>query len=258
MGAARHTALRRRCAEPSRAGARWSSPQPAEPTMATMWPIECSVAATIPNHLHLDVSHRLKSLLAPFDFGIWSITSRSAVTQLGTFSPKPRRVISFHQAGLFVLWPLSLDTPPRLWEPAGESGVSDLRGRRRLALLEFPVLCAVFRHVGRGSATMKKSRSPSPRTPNWIDKHLADQMRRRRQAAKVTQNRLAQELGVSFEQVQKYERGVSRISAARLYEICQIIGVPIASMFEDLPHGAPALKNKGPTTAPRSKKKPPR
>jgi transcriptional regulator with XRE-family HTH domain len=73
----------------------------------------------------------------------------------------------------------------------------------------------------------------------------------------MSQARLADQLGVSFQQIQKYEKGANRISAARLYEICQILGVPIASMFEDIPGSASALKKNGPTT-PRSKKKPPR
>src|ERR1700730_848833 len=70
---------------------------------------------------------------------------------------------------------------------------------------------------------MKKRRSPSPRTPNWIDKHLADQMLGRRQAIKMTQEHLAHELKLSSKQIQKYEHGISRVSAARLYEICQVL-----------------------------------
>jgi transcriptional regulator with XRE-family HTH domain len=70
----------------------------------------------------------------------------------------------------------------------------------------------------------------------------------------MSQSHLADQLGVSFQQIQKYEKGTNRISAARLYEICQILGVPIASMFEDIPGSAPAAKNgRG---VPRSKKKP--
>src|ERR1700688_700916 len=87
---------------------------------------------------------------------------------------------------------------------------------------------------------MKKRRSPSPRTPNWIDKHLADQMLGRRRAIKMTQEHLAQELKLSFQQIQKYENGKSRVSAARLYEICQVLDVPIASMFDDIPLNRPS------------------
>jgi transcriptional regulator with XRE-family HTH domain len=73
----------------------------------------------------------------------------------------------------------------------------------------------------------------------------------------MSQAHLARQLGVTFQQIKKYESGKNRLSAARLYEICQVFDVPIASMFEGIPSGAPALKTKGPT-APRSKKRPPR
>ena len=103
---------------------------------------------------------------------------------------------------------------------------------------------------------MKKSRPTPPKSPNWIDKHLADQIRSRRRAMEMSQDHLGQELGVSFQQIQKYESGKNRMSAARLYEICQVLGVSIASMFEDIPPSAPAPKKNG-RTAPRAKKKPP-
>ena len=103
---------------------------------------------------------------------------------------------------------------------------------------------------------MKNPRPAPPRSPNWIDKHLGEQIRNRRQAINMTQDYLGQELGVTFQQIQKYESGKNRLSAARLYEICQIFDVPIASMFEDIPNSAPALKKKRPT-APRPKKNPP-
>jgi transcriptional regulator with XRE-family HTH domain len=102
---------------------------------------------------------------------------------------------------------------------------------------------------------MKNPQPTPPRSPNWVDKHLADQIRSRRQAIEMSQVHLGQELGVSFQQIQKYESGKNRMSAARLFEICQIFGVPIASMFEDIPRSAPAPKKNGPTE-PRSQKKP--
>jgi transcriptional regulator with XRE-family HTH domain len=70
----------------------------------------------------------------------------------------------------------------------------------------------------------------------------------------MTQEHLAQELKLSFQQIQKYEHGISRVSAARLYEICQVLDVPIASMFEGLPLNAPVSKK---SAVPRSKKRPP-
>ena len=101
---------------------------------------------------------------------------------------------------------------------------------------------------------MKQPRPAPPRSPNWIDKHLAEQIRSLRIAAEMSQASLGQELGVTFQQIQKYESGKNRLSAARLYEICQIFDVPIVSMFEDIPNSAPALKKTRPT-APRVQRK---
>jgi transcriptional regulator with XRE-family HTH domain len=48
-------------------------------------------------------------------------------------------------------------------------------------------------------------------------------------------NRLRKELGISFQQVQKYEEGVNRVSASRLFEVCRVLNVSLASMFEHDP-----------------------
>jgi transcriptional regulator with XRE-family HTH domain len=102
---------------------------------------------------------------------------------------------------------------------------------------------------------MKYRRPTPPRSPNWIDQHLAEQIRNRRRTMEMTQDRLAQQLGVTFQQIQKYESGKNRLSAARLYEICLVFGVPIASMFEDIPSNAPPKKDR--RTVPHPEKKPP-
>jgi transcriptional regulator with XRE-family HTH domain len=57
-------------------------------------------------------------------------------------------------------------------------------------------------------------------------------MRERRHALNMSQALLGRELGVSFQQIQKYERGVNRLSAARLYSICKALNVSLSSMFE--------------------------
>ena len=57
-------------------------------------------------------------------------------------------------------------------------------------------------------------------------------MRDRRVQLKISQTALAKTLGVSFQQVQKYESGSNRVSAARLFEICEALQVPLTSMFE--------------------------
>jgi transcriptional regulator with XRE-family HTH domain len=83
---------------------------------------------------------------------------------------------------------------------------------------------------------MKKAkRKTSPRSASTVDKYIGAQMREQRLALSMSQQRLGEELGVSFQQVQKYERGVNRVSAARLYSICKALNVSLSSMFEHDP-----------------------
>jgi len=70
--------------------------------------------------------------------------------------------------------------------------------------------------------------------PNPIDIHVGLQVRLRRKALKISQEKLADSLGLTFQQVQKYERGANRISASKLYEIARALRVPIAWFFEGL------------------------
>ena len=72
------------------------------------------------------------------------------------------------------------------------------------------------------------------RSPNPIDVHVGLQVRLRRKALKISQEKLAEALGLTFQQVQKYERGANRISASKLYEIARALRVSIAWFFEGL------------------------
>ena len=74
----------------------------------------------------------------------------------------------------------------------------------------------------------------SERTPNPIDVHVGLQVRLRRKELKISQEKLAESLGLTFQQVQKYERGSNRISASKLYEIARTLRVSIAWFFEGL------------------------
>jgi transcriptional regulator with XRE-family HTH domain len=77
--------------------------------------------------------------------------------------------------------------------------------------------------------------NPDPvRSPNPIDVHVGLQVRLRRKALKISQEKLAEALGLTFQQVQKYERGANRISASKLYEIARALRVSIAWFFEGL------------------------
>ena len=70
---------------------------------------------------------------------------------------------------------------------------------------------------------MKKSKAKkaSPRTISAVDIYIGARMRERRHALNLSQAGLGEVLGVSFQQVQKYEGGKNRVSAARLFEICR-------------------------------------
>lgn len=64
-----------------------------------------------------------------------------------------------------------------------------------------------------------------------IDQRIGQNIRSARLAAGASQEKLAAEIGVTFQQVQKYEKGVNRVAASRLYQIAQALGAPIESFF---------------------------
>lgn len=70
------------------------------------------------------------------------------------------------------------------------------------------------------------------KNPDPIDVVVGDKVRHLRRAAGLTQQMLANELGVTFQQVQKYETGANRISASRMQEIANFLAVPVAEFFE--------------------------
>ena len=80
---------------------------------------------------------------------------------------------------------------------------------------------------------MDSNKDPE-RTPNPVDVHVGLQVRLRRKELKISQEKLADTLGLTFQQVQKYERGANRISASKLYEIARSLRVSIAWFFEGL------------------------
>ena len=67
-----------------------------------------------------------------------------------------------------------------------------------------------------------------------VDNHVGLMFRTRRQELGLSQTAVAERLGVTFQQVQKYERGMNRISASRLHDLCEILGVPIEYFFDGL------------------------
>ncbi len=73
------------------------------------------------------------------------------------------------------------------------------------------------------------------KSPNQIDKHIGNRVRARRIMLGMSQEKLADALGLTFQQVQKYEKGVNRIGASRLLHIAGILDVSIEFFFEGLP-----------------------
>ena len=78
------------------------------------------------------------------------------------------------------------------------------------------------------------SEAPDAASPNPVDLHVGARIRMRRRMQGVSQEKLAEALGLTFQQVQKYERGANRVSASKLYEIAACLRTPVAYFFEGL------------------------
>ena len=72
------------------------------------------------------------------------------------------------------------------------------------------------------------------RIPNPIDVPVGNRVRMRRMLIGMSQEKLGERLGLTFQQVQKYEKGSNRVSASRLYQMSQILGVPVQFFFDDV------------------------
>ncbi len=76
--------------------------------------------------------------------------------------------------------------------------------------------------------------------PHPIDVHVGSRVHLRRTLLVMSQTQLGEKLGITFQQIQKYERGINRISASRLYRLSHILDVPVSFFFDDLDEGAGA------------------
>ena len=79
--------------------------------------------------------------------------------------------------------------------------------------------------------------------PNPVDIHVGSRVRLRRTLLGMSQEKLGAALNLTFQQVQKYERGTNRIGSSRLYQLSRILDVPVSFFFDDMPvsgHGAPS------------------
>jgi len=86
---------------------------------------------------------------------------------------------------------------------------------------------------------------PQKKAPSPIDKHVGSRVRMRRIMLAMSQEKLGAALGLTFQQVQKYEKGTNRIGASRLQQISQILQVPVVFFFEDLPNALAPYDSSG-------------
>jgi transcriptional regulator with XRE-family HTH domain len=82
----------------------------------------------------------------------------------------------------------------------------------------------------------EESKRITKKAPNPIDRHVGSRVRMRRMMLGMSQEKLGDALALTFQQVQKYEKGTNRIGASRLQQISQILQVPVAFFFEGAPH----------------------
>jgi len=73
------------------------------------------------------------------------------------------------------------------------------------------------------------------RKPNPIDAHVGTRVRLRRMLLGMSQEKLGEHLGLTFQQVQKYEKGVNRIGASRLFDLARVLGVPVQFFYDEAP-----------------------
>ncbi len=85
-----------------------------------------------------------------------------------------------------------------------------------------------------GSRKSSRGRTPSGK-PNPIDVHVGSRIRLRRTLRGLSQEKLGEALGLTFQQVQKYEHGSNRIGASRLFQLATVLDVPITYFYEDIP-----------------------
>src|SRR5579871_1560519 len=88
------------------------------------------------------------------------------------------------------------------------------------------------------------------KAPNPIDKHVGSRVRMRRMMLGMSQEKLGNSLNLTFQQVQKYEKGTNRIGASRLQQISHILQVPVSFFFEGAPAATTATRSEGMSEAP--------
>jgi transcriptional regulator with XRE-family HTH domain len=92
--------------------------------------------------------------------------------------------------------------------------------------------------AGRNNAAQRHGAAAAPRRSTSrtqdVDRHVGARIRERRIMLGLTQQQLADLIGVTYQQAHKYERGINRVSAGRLFEIAQVLSVPVSYFFDGL------------------------
>ena len=88
-----------------------------------------------------------------------------------------------------------------------------------------------------GTADPSEGEEKGSRRPNPIDVHVGSRVRFRRMLLGMSQEKLGEKLGLTFQQIQKYEKGINRIGASRLFDLAHVLGVPVQFFYEEAPVG---------------------
>ncbi len=84
--------------------------------------------------------------------------------------------------------------------------------------------------------------SDNKKSPNPVDIHVGARIRLRRNMIGLSQEKLGENLGITFQQIQKYEKGMNRVGASRLQAIANILNVPVTFFFDDMPGQSDKLR----------------
>lgn len=85
------------------------------------------------------------------------------------------------------------------------------------------------------STALKAADRPPLGTPRPVDVHVGARLRQRRTLLGMSQEKLGEAVGLTFQQIQKYERGANRIGASRLYQLSNVLDVSVSYFFEEMP-----------------------
>jgi transcriptional regulator with XRE-family HTH domain len=91
-------------------------------------------------------------------------------------------------------------------------------------------------------AMVKSAQEPLSRRIQDVDRHVGARVRERRIMLGLTQQQLAELIGVTYQQAHKYEKGINRMAASRLYKVAQVLGVDVSYFFEGLQGGTLPLR----------------